>query len=158
MECTEKYSAFTVANWFIERSKLAENEGGDRLSLLKLLKLMYYAEGTFLAYDRGSLFKEQFIAWQHGPILYSVWKRFTNTPYDLSFTDSEKSEFREISEEDVELLENVYQTFGTYSAWGLRNLTHGERPWIEATDNGRVMNREISRDSIRDYFKHNYIE
>lgn len=69
-----------------------------------------------------------------------------------------KSEFREISEEDVELLENVYQTFGTYSAWGLRNLTHGERPWIEATDNGRVMNREISRDSIRDYFKHNYIE
>ena len=146
MESTEKYSAFTIANWFIERSKLAEVEGGDRLSLLKLLKLMYYAEGTFLAYDKGSLFDEPFYAWVHGPIVYSVWR------------DSEKSEFKKISKEDGELLENVFQTFGTYSAWGLRNLTHGEKPWIEATQNGRVMNQVISRDSIRDYFKQNYIE
>lgn len=158
MESTEKYSAFTIANWFIERSKLAEVEGGDRLSLLKLLKLMYYAEGTFLAYDKGSLFDEPFYAWVHGPIVYSVWRRFTNTPYDLTFNDSEKSEFKKISKEDGELLENVFQTFGTYSAWGLRNLTHGEKPWIEATQNGRVMNQVISRDSIRDYFKQNYIE
>ena len=158
MESAEKYSAFTIANWFINRSKKAEGDGGDRLSLLKLLKLMYYAEGIFLAYDRGSLFKDPFIAWVHGPVVYSVWKRFTETKYDMTFEDSEKAEFKKISEEDVELLENVFQTFGTYSAWGLRNLTHGEKPWLEATDNGRVMNREISRDSIRDYFKQNYIE
>ena len=87
-----------------------------------------------------------------------MWRRFTNTPYDLTFKDSEKSEFKKISKEDGELLENVFQTFGTYSAWGLRNLTHGEKPWIEATQNGRVMNQVISRDSIRDYFKQNYIE
>ncbi|WP_274968629.1 Panacea domain-containing protein [Succinimonas amylolytica] len=158
MESAEKYSASIIANWFIQRNKLAENEGGDKLSLLKLLKLMYYAEGIFLAYDRGSLFNEPFIAWQHGPVVRSVWKKFTNTPYDLNVTDSEVSELNKISDEDKELLENVFQTFGTYSAWGLRNLTHGEKPWIEATDNGRRMNGEISRDSIRDYFKQNYTE
>lgn len=158
MESAGKYTAFTIANWFINRSKVAENDGGDRLSLLKLLKLMYYAEGIFLAYDKGSLFDDPFIAWVHGPVVCSVWQRFTDTPYELEFKDSEKEKFNTISEEDNELLENVFQTFGAYSAWGLRNLTHNETPWIVATDNGRVMNREISRDSIREYFKQNYIE
>ena len=130
MESAGKYTAFTIANWFINRSKVAENDGGDRLSLLKLLKLMYYAEGIFLAYDKGSLFDDPFIAWVHGHVVCSVWQRFTDTPYELEFTDSEKENFNTISEEDNELLENVFQIFGAYSAWGLRNLTHNETPWI----------------------------
>ena len=44
-------------------------EGGDPLSLLKLLKLMHYAEGSFLATERGSLFSEPIIAWRHGPVI-----------------------------------------------------------------------------------------
>ena len=50
MEHTAKYTAKQIAHWFIWRNKIAEDmEGGDPLSLLKLLKLMHYAEGSFLA-------------------------------------------------------------------------------------------------------------
>ncbi len=56
MEHTAKYTAKQIAHWFIWRNKIAEDmEGGDPLSLLKLLKLMHYAEGSFLATERGSL-------------------------------------------------------------------------------------------------------
>ena len=48
--------------------------------------------------------------------------------------------------------------FGKYSASGLRNKTHAESPWLNATQGGRRFNSEISRQSIMEYFKENYVK
>lgn len=153
-----KYTAGLIAHWFILRNQMTEDmESGEPLTLLRLLKLMYYAEGTSLAMEKGSLFADPFIAWRHGPVVLSIWKEYTDNPRKLELTDEEKTELNTISREDDALLEPVFHTFGQFSAWRLRNMTHEEDPWIEATDNGRVMNREISRETIKAYFNENYI-
>ena len=55
-------------------------------------------------------------------------------------------------------LEDVYSVFGKYSASGLRNKTHMESPWLDATNGGQTFNSEITRDSITRYFKENYVQ
>lgn len=64
----------------------------------------------------------------------------------------------EITEQDNELLEDVYSVFGKYSASGLRNKTHAESPWLNATQGGRRFNTEIPRSAIKQYFEENYVK
>ena len=155
----KKYKAIDIARWFIDSNCEDVNNGEDeKMTLLKLLKLLYYAEGCSLALDRGSLFDEKILAWEHGPVVEEVWRSFGNA-YDLQ-TDEEDMvrSLSKISEEDKELLEDVYAVFGKYSASGLRNKTHAESPWLNATQGGRRFNSEISRQSIMEYFKENYVK
>ena len=49
------------------------------------------------------------------------------------------------------LLTEVYDTFGQYSAWKLRDMTHEETPWQETPQNGIIpteKSRIISKGSI----------
>lgn len=154
-EIMGKYHALDIAKWFICRNQYAEEaEGADQMSLLKVLKLLYYAEGCSLALDRGSLFDEPIEAWAHGPVVKNVWEYYKDDSYHLKVESPSVS----IDPQDRDLLENVFQTFGQYSAWGLRNLTHSESPWLNATNNGRVLNKEISRNDMKNYFKKHYVE
>ncbi len=154
-----RYKAIDIARWFIFRNSEDVNNGEDeRITLLKLLKLLYYAEGCSLALDKGSLFDEKIVAWEHGPVVEEVWRSFDNA-YDLHTDESEMvNSLSKISGEDKELLEDVYSVFGKYSASGLRNKTHAESPWFDATCGGRKFNSEISRQSIVEYFKENYVK
>lgn len=47
----------------------------------------------------------------------------------------------------------VYDEFGQYTAWRLRNMTHQEAPWLKTEQND-----VISKELIRDYFLENYVE
>lgn len=154
-----RYKAIDIARWFIFRNCEDVNNGEDeRMTLLKLLKLLYYAEGCSLALDKGSLFDEKIMAWEHGPVVEEVWRSFDNA-YDLHTDEAEMvKSLSKISGEDKELLEDVYSVFGKYSASGLRNKTHAESPWLDATSGGRKFNSEISRQSIVEYFKENYVK
>lgn len=67
-----KHSALDVAKWFIRRNRIEEAKEADKLSLLKLLKLLYYAEGCSLALNDRSLFSEDIIAWEHGPVVIDL--------------------------------------------------------------------------------------
>lgn len=53
-----KYTALQVAHWFIYHNQIiVEDMGAEKMTLLKLLKLLYYAEGCYLAINDGeSLF------------------------------------------------------------------------------------------------------
>ena len=152
-----KYTAMDIANWFIWRDNIEnyDNEG-DRISLLKLLKLLYYAEGCSLALGRGDLFSDKIVAWEHGPVVEEVYRAFDN-PYKLDCDDTNIIEKINNDKNTKELLEQVYQVFGAYTAWALRNKTHAETPWLNATGNGKYLNHEISRADMKSYFKENYI-
>jgi len=152
------YKALDVAKWFICRYAEIE-EPGEPLTLMKLLKLLYYAEGCSLALNDKSLFSEDIIAWEHGPVVPVVYDVYKKNPYNLTFNRDECKDIVSQIENDKEslsVLEQVFEVFGEYSAWALRNKTHQEDPWKEATKNG--LNGKISRDTMKRYFKENYVE
>ena len=55
-------------------------------------------------------------------------------------------------ERTADLLDEVYNVFGQYSAWKLRNMTHEERPWVEAYEGGE-RGRVISHRSMREFYR-----
>ncbi len=152
------YRAIDVAHWFIYHNQQAQDDlGGEPLSLLKLLKLLYYAEGSYLAIKNKSLFNEDILAWEHGPVVKEVYYAYSD-PYNLQLTDEDIQDARKFSKDDSIFLTQVFDVFGQYSAWALRNRTHEESPWIEATNHGKRLNQIISRDTMKKYFRENYVD
>ncbi len=147
------YSVQDVAKWILLRNKCEEAiEGGDFISNLKLQKLLYYAQGSYMALKDKPLFNEDFEAWTYGPVVpevYHEYKKYDSHGIDTSemYIDKEI-----ISKEDSAILEEVYQEFGQYSASKLVKMTHSETPWMETPKN-----TVISKESIKKYFKENYI-
>lgn len=140
-------NAFAIANFFLS---LSEPDVGDFISNLKLQKLVYYAQGFHLAMFDKPLFRESIYAWEHGPVvpeLYHYFKENGAAAIPLP-TEEATSKFSLLSEEQIELLNEVYTIYGQYSAWKLRNLTHQETPWKETE-----RNQEIVHSSLKSYFK-----
>jgi uncharacterized phage-associated protein len=136
-----------VAKYFLT---LGDEEAGDLLSNLKLQKLCYYAQGFHLALFGKPLFEDSIEAWTHGPVvpeLYHAYKQHGSgaIPMPQGF------EVESINKDVRELLDEVYNTYGQFSAWKLRNMTHDEAPWVQAY--GRGAGAVISQDSMQDFFK-----
>lgn len=146
------HTASQVAKWFLAHNRIvAADEGAEYISNLKLQKLLYYAQGCFLALNNTPLFKDPIVAWQHGPVVESVYHEYKNNGANgIVFED--EFDFEQFTKEENSLLEEVYNIFGQYSAWKLRNMTHNETPWM-STPLGEV----ISTDVIKSYFTDEYI-
>lgn len=140
-----------VAKWFLARNRQEEINGADGISNLKLQKLLYYAQGCTLALTDVPLFDDEILAWKHGPVVSSIYHQYKEFEGDSIVLSDYK--FSPFSEELSSILENVYQVFGQFSAWKLRNMTHDETPW-KVTPKDQV----ISQDVIKKYFKENYID
>jgi uncharacterized phage-associated protein len=137
-------SCHNIADYFLT---LCDEDAGDLISNLKMQKLLYYAQGFHLAMFNEPLFHEPIYAWTHGPVVAEAYARFKQygsgpiprpTEIDHSAIDVEKWEF----------LDEVYNVFGQYSAWKLRNMTHDEPPWKNTPSMG-----VISHESLAEYFK-----
>lgn len=142
-------SAMNVASYFLKREK-DNSDGEDRgLSNLKLQKLIYYSQGFHLAIFGERLFPEKIEAWTHGPVCPEIYHRFKQFGSSPVVFDEDFEPEKEFNEEQVELLEEVFDVFGQFSAWKLRNMTHEEPPWIQFEQNAE----EISTEIMREYFK-----
>lgn len=136
-----------VADYFLS---LVDEEVGDSLSNLKLQKLVYYAQGFNLALNGRPLFEEDISAWEHGPVvpsLYRSFKQHGSEPVPAPENGIDRDSY---PEEVRELLNEVFSVYGQFSASKLRNMTHGEPPWQEAYAIGP--RATISRDTMRQYF------
>jgi uncharacterized phage-associated protein len=140
-----------VANYFILKS---HNEQGDNIdiTLLKLQKLCYYAQGVHLATKDNSLFSNELLAWEHGPVVKELHDRFGKRGAIVLEKPEAKIEDLKLNADELQTLEDVYSYFGQFSAWKLRNMTHQEAPWIQT-----LTNSVISIDVIKTYFKENII-
>ena len=154
-----KYTAEFIAHWFIWRNRVSEDtEGGDPLSILSLMKLMYYAESAALATNRGSLFPDPIVAWMYGPAVKKIWTMYAGVDKNkLTISDEDLPELKSIAREDADLLEDVFLTFGQYSAWGLREMVRRETPWLEVAKGDLPQSQEISRESMAKYFAEHHL-
>ncbi len=68
-------------------------------------------------------------------------------PVDLEFDAPHSS----LDEDQIELINEVHEGYGQFSAWKLRNMTHSEAPWKKVYKKG-VLNLVIPQDLIKDFF------
>lgn len=143
---SDTFSAQDVANYFLS---LKDEDSGDLISNLKLQKLIYYAQGLHLALMHSPLFSESLVAWEHGPVVDSLYHKYKEhgagdipkpTDYEIEIID----------EGTQDLLDEVWIVFGQFSGWKLTNMTHEEAPWKEAFE--KCQGSEISHESLKEYF------
>ena len=115
-------------------------------------KLLYYAQGIYLALSGKKLFSDNLVAWAHGPVVVDVYHEYcSNGSRGIEYNESLRPK-EKYSKEERNVLEQVYNYFGQYSAWKLRNMTHEERPWLETPQN-----HVISPKLIKEYFLEEYV-
>lgn len=135
---------FDVANHFLAKQ---DDESGESITNLKLQKLCYYAQGFHLAIYDEPLFSDKIEAWQHGPVIRRLWQEYKGEgrkPLPVPKNGAPCIPDDEISD----FLDEVYDVYGQYSAWKLREMTHSEPTWQETPKGTGV----ISHKSMKDYF------
>jgi uncharacterized phage-associated protein len=130
--------------------KISNPEVGDIISNLKLQKLLYYAQGFHLAIHDSPLFEEEIEAWMYGPVVPCIYQEYK--PFGAGAIERDESfEIPEsVTESELDLIGEVYEIYGQFSALKLMNLTHEEEPWQSVpAKTGSI----ISKESMKKFFK-----
>lgn len=111
----------------------------ESMDEMKMHKLMYFSQReSLMLYDR-CLFDEAFYGWKFGPVLKSVRTEYhdkNKTPYYGVNVD--------LKEEEMELLDAVFNRYAGLSSWKLSSLSHAEYSWrrarkgLKSGENGNV--------------------
>lgn len=113
---------------------------GEPITNLKIQKLLYYVYVWYLVHRKKRCFDERFQAWPIGPVLPSIYnslKIYKASPIDPDFTDvADEDDLNhlksEIGQDLLEFVDNIYEKYGTKSAFELVGLTHNALPWLNA--------------------------
>lgn len=125
---------------------------------LALQKILYFIQGIYMVLFDKPLYKEDCMAWVHGPVyeeVYDLFKDFKYNPIEDDRFAIFKDRFEELSEREKMVIDLVVNTFGNYSGKVLENITHKELPWRNAREGYEAseLSREIiSKDEIKKYF------
>lgn len=143
-----RYSIFDVANWFLRKEEMTQK---------KVQKLCYYAQAWCYALKGYRLIDTDFQAWIHGPVSPPLWERLKSFGYDpIRIKGVPQVQFDRC---DIELLEDVWDTYGDNTGNALEALTHREMPWIEARKGYEPEERctvVISPETMASYYKSIY--
>lgn len=140
-------SVFNVANYFLS---CVDPDDDDCISNLKLQKLCYYAQGFYLAIYGKRLFDNDIHAWQHGPVVAELYHKYKSEHASCLVADAD-FDINSIPEDIRLFLDDVYQTYGQFSAWRLREMTHQETPWQNSYN--KTANDIISDEEMIKFFK-----
>ncbi|MBD2279648.1 MULTISPECIES: Panacea domain-containing protein [Aphanizomenon] len=119
----------TVARYFIMKAYTDGIEA--EMTNMKSQKLLYYAQSLHLAMYDEPLFPEEIQAWRYGPVCPPAYRFYNEFEAKQLPIPSQKS-LSEISEDNKQLLEEVWEYFGGYHAYRLSDMTHLEFPWKKA--------------------------
>jgi len=143
-----------ITNWILSK---VDYDKGDSMSPLKLQKLLYYCQGWYLAVIGDKLFEEDLQAWAHGPVVPSEYYRFEDIKrYDSIPKERISDEPPIFKGEAKDILEEVFDVYNEHSASYLENLTHQEKPWVEARKGVKpfeISTNPISTETMKSFFK-----
>ena len=91
----------------------------------KLQKLVYYVQAWSLVWRHRPAFGERIEAWVEGPVSPDLWA-------DGIQRTGRVREARELSPEDRAHVDRVLEVYGAMSTRELIDLSHEERPWLDA--------------------------
>jgi len=143
------YSAYAVANAFIQR---AEQGRIPNLSPMKLQKLLFFAQAWHLRGTGMPVLDDHFARWQYGPVipaLYHEFKAYGYMPITRKATTlaADGSGFTmtvpNIPSQDEgtwSLIDAIIARYGAYSAQTLSDMTHADgSAWSRANPDGSVI-------------------
>lgn len=134
---------FDVANTFINIGTNAP----EPITNMKLQKLLYYAQGWYLAMTNKELFAEDFEKWTWGPVCPEIYQEFkcygANTINQPSMTGK-------IIQTGIEFdfINAIWNMYGSMSAIELSLKSHQEDPW-QSTPKFEIIDKQL----IKKYFK-----
>ena len=118
---------------------------------LALQKILYFIQGIYMVLFGKPLYKEDCMAWIHGPVyeeVYDLFRNFKYNPIEDERFAIFKDRFEELDEHEKMVIDLVINTFGKYSGKVLEDITHEENPWKNAR-----MGYEASEDEIKNNFE-----
>ena len=156
-------SAEKIANLFCVSDKMLLTisyifEQMREVTPLALQKMLYFIQGIYMVLFDKPLYKEDCMAWTHGPVyenVYNLFKDFKYNPIEDNRFAIFKDRFEELGEQEKMVIDLVINTFGKYSGKVLESITHEELPWKNAragyvpTESSREI---ISKEEIKNYF------
>jgi len=143
----------SVAKWFLHRESMSDK---------KVQKLCFYAYAWYIVFFNDAetinnecirtLCEDKFEAWVHGPVCRRLYSKFK----DYGWSDIPKVEIEIQFDSNVnDLLDQVWNAYGKFSADELEYLTHNEDPWKKARGNlsvGAACSNIINDRDIFDYY------
>lgn len=145
-------NAKDAARLFVQLGTLqAESESGDGMTNLRVNKLLYFAQGYSLAKYGKPLFNEQIEAWDHGPVVPSVYHAYKGFGKNVIEDTSPQREL--FSDENYNILLNIYSAARSISTKGLVDYTHKkDAPWYDVYYTKNNKGGIIPQEDIRRYF------
>lgn len=141
---------FEIANWFLSKGEMTHK---------KLQKLTYYYKAWgYALYDRDMIPGEAFEAWVHGPVSRKLYDEYKS--YGWNEIEKTNIDITNFSDEELNLLESIWVTYGDETANSLEALTHNERPWQEARlglDECENSENIISPKTMKEYYQSIYL-
>lgn len=135
-------------------------EAGERPSVHRLHKLLYYVQGWHLVVHDRPLFPERFQAWIHGPICKPLFDRFS---WDRSLYGAvelrdvrEGFSFDVFSEVERNHIDRILDEYAIYPTFQLMRMSREELPWLKARGHlplADQCDRELDEDCMRKFFK-----
>jgi uncharacterized phage-associated protein len=163
------HDAREIANFLLDH---AESKGVP-LTIMPLLKLIYFAHGLYLAKFNRPLINNHFEAWQYGPVVRVVYESFPGVSDDPitiraskfdPVTNTKSLANYRLSEAEREFLAQIFGAYAQLHAFKLSDITHEPgSPWDEIWERGdQEVNpgMRIDNESIRAHFlrKHQHME
>ena len=141
-----------VAHWFLSR---------DAMTHKKLQKLCYYAQAWYCTlYGGNPLFEDRIEAWVHGPVVPELHPYYTDYRWnEIPMRECSCSLTSSFTENEIRVLEAVYNTYGSFTGDQLERLTHSELPWKDARGDlnpWESCTKEITVASMRSYYSKQY--
>jgi uncharacterized phage-associated protein len=155
------YDARAVSNYFLDRAE----KTGARLTVLTLLKILYFAHAWYLAKYRIPLVGQPFEAWKYGPVNRVVYDQFKNygrrpienraVSFDPILASFSVTAYKFDQETEV-FLDNIYDYYSQFHPYTLSDLTHEaggpwDTVWREA-ENRAVPGMVIPNEMIATWF------
>jgi len=140
-------TSLAVANKFLELAR----ESGYSLTNMQLQKLVFFAHGYHLALEGVPLYAEETKAWQFGPVIPDLYKHLQK--YGKSEVTESIPTAGEVSdEEQVNVIDAVWDAYKGYDAWRLSDISHRkDSPWDKVWSNAPF--GKIDNDTVKQYYR-----
>ena len=150
----EVFRALDIADFYIS---LANDIPDNQIDNLKLNKLLFFAQGWYLSKFNRPLFSDEIQAWDLGPVVPDVYHIFKCCGGNDIEEPYEEFDENRLNGDEISLLIDVYNEYGKYTGWALKNMTHLEgTPWTKAYKKNQ--NCVIPLDEIKEFFDSQSLE
>ena len=131
----EEHCAAQAASILLERA-------GGSMPYVKLIKLLYLADRAALIETGSPITGDRYVSMKFGPVLSkvlnlikqaspredSIWHRYVRREnFDALLVGTAES--NQLSEYDIDLLNDIFDVYGSWRPWAVVNQTHALPEW-----------------------------